>query len=244
MFAVLGISSVAQVKSSSGGTASSSGSANAGPLSAATAVSGKLQSDLNVKQARVGDKVILKTASDVKQNGAVIIKKGSTLAGRVTEVSQKTKGNASSSIGVVFSELVQGGRSVPINATIMSIVAANSSAQSTVADDLFASTSTSSSSSTRASSGGLLGGVTNTVGNTVNSTLGTVGDLSSTGVQTVDSAANTVSGSLRGLNISNSTNSSVSGGSTLSMPGKDLRIEQGSTFNLSLTSSTSVSKAQ
>ncbi len=246
LLTALSISATAQVNSSTGAVASSTGSTNAGPLSAATAVSGKLQSDLNVKKAGVGDKVFLKTTNDVKQNGKVVIKKGSTIAGHVTQVTKNAKGNAGSSIGVMFSELVQGGRSIPIDATIMSIVSASSASQAALNNDIFAASSSSASSSTRSNSGagGLLGGVTNTVGGTLNSTVNTVGDVTSTGVGNVGSASNTVSGSLRGLTISNSSGGSVSGGTTLTMPGKDLRIDQGSTVNLSVSNSTSVSKSQ
>ena len=207
-----------------------------------TYVAGRLQNSLDVKKAKVGDEVVLKTTSAVKQNGKAVIAKGSTLVGRVTEVQKKAKGNASSSIGIVFQQLQQGGRSLPINAVITSVIQANSAATMS-SDDLFASGSTSTRSTTAAStSGGLLGGVTNTVGGVANATTQTLGGVTDIVAGTAAATTGVVSGSLRGLSISQSTGASAQGGSTLNMAGKDLRLEKGTTFNLAISSSTSVEK--
>ena len=207
-----------------------------------TYVAGRLQNSLDVKKAKVGDEVVLKTTSAVKQNGKAVIAKGSTLVGRVTEVQKKVKGNANSSIGIVFQQLQQGGRSLPINAVITSVIQANSAATMS-SDDLFASGSTSTRSTTAAStSGGLLGGVTNTVGGVANATTQTLGGVTDIVAGTAAATTGVVSGSLRGLSISQSTGASAQGGSTLNMAGKDLRLEKGTTFNLAISSSTSVEK--
>ena len=208
-----------------------------------TYVAGRLQNSLDVKKAKVGDEVVLKTTSAVKQNGKAVIAKGSTLVGRVTEVQKKAKGNASSSIGIVFQQLQQGGRSLPINAVITSVIQANSAATLSSDDDFFASGSTSTRSTTAAStSGGLLGGVTNTVGGVANATTQTLGGVTDIVAGTAAPTTGVVSGSLRGLSISQSTGASAQGGSTLNMAGKDLRLEKGTTFNLAISSSTSVEK--
>lgn len=216
----------------------------AASIASGTNVAGKLQNSLDVKKAKVGDQVVLKTTSAVKQNGKAVIAKGSTLVGRVTEVQKMAKGSANSSIGIAFEQIQQGGRSLPINAVITSVVQANSAASLSSDDDLFASNSTSSRSTAGASSGGggLLGGVTSTVGGVANVTTQTVGSLANTTGNVVSSTGGAVTGSIRGLSISQSSSASAQGGSTLNMAGRDLRLEKGTTFNLAISSSTSVQK--
>lgn len=223
-----------------------------------TNVAGRLQNSLDVKKAKVGDQVILKTTSSVKQDGKVVIAKGSKLIGHVTEVQKRAKGNADSRIGVVFDKLQQGGNEVPINAMITSVIQATTAASVSSGDDLFASGSGSASSTSTSSAGGggllggtggLIGGVTSTVSGAANTTVNTVGGAANAVGSVTNTVAangvattNIVSGPLRGLSISNATGASAQGGSTLSMAGKDLRLEKGATFNLALTSSTSVEK--
>lgn len=217
----------------------------AASIASGTNVAGKLQNTLDVKKAKVGDQVVLKTTSAVKQNGKAVIAKGSTLVGRVTDVQKTANGSANSSIGIAFEQIQQGGRSLPINAVITSLVQANSAASLSSDDDLFASSSTSSRSTARSSSGGgggLLGGVTNTVGGVATVTTQTVGSLANTTGNVVSSTGGVVTGSLRGLSISQSSLASVQGGSTLNMAGRDLRLEKGTTFNLAISSSSSVQK--
>jgi hypothetical protein len=94
----------------------------------------------------------------------------------------------------------------------------------------------------------LLGGVGNTVSGAVNTTTSTVGNVAGStsnavgntvGV-TTSTAANTtgnLAGSLKGLQITQSSNASAEGGSTLSLTGRNLRLESGTTFNLAVSSS-------
>lgn len=228
-------------------------------LNGATDISATLQNSLNVERAQVGDEVILKTKKAVKENGQVIIEKGSLLVGRVTEVSERAKGMAASKIGVVFDTLRQNGENIAINAMITSITQA--AVNTRVADDdVFASGSgsgsvrstTQTSSSSSSGGGGLLGGVTNTVGGVVNTTASTVGSVAGTATQTVtpvvDTVGNTVGGTtrtlgsnIRGLQISQSANASASGGSTLTLNGGNLKLDKGTTFNLNITEAGSIS---
>lgn len=235
-------------------------SANAGQnssvgsgIASGTQVSGQLQNSLDVQKANVGDQVLLKTTKAVKQGGQVVIAKGSTLVGRVTEVAKRTKGNAGSSIGVLFDSIRQGGSQMPITASITSVLQA-ATAASFDSTDNSGMMSTSGQASTRSSSsggggGGLLGGVgntvggvTNTVGGVANSATQTVGGLTNTVGQTVGSTTGSLAGSVRGLSISQSSSASAQGGSTLSMSNGNLRLDKGTTFNLSVSNSSSVGK--
>lgn len=227
------------------GSASATGSGEVGSvLAAGTSLEAQLQSMVDVKKSRVGDQVILKTTKAIKQNGETVVPKGSRLIGRVTEVKQKTKDNALSKIGIVFDRLQGKELDMPINASIVSITAAQVSA---AAGDLFAGdVSGSSSTSGRASSGGssgggLLGGVGSTVGGVVSTATSTVGSVAGTATSTVGNTVGTTTGTVgrtvNGLQISQSASGSASSSSTISAQGKDVKLEKGATFQLKVDGS-------
>lgn len=219
-------------------------------LESGTQVAGELQNTIDVRKAKVGDQVILKTTQAIKSGGRTIVGKGSRLVGHVTEVAQKTKGNGESRLGILFDRLEQGSLELPIAATISSIASGRASTRANN-DDLFAGNSSaggsaSSSSSTRSSSssGGLLGGVGSTVNSTTSTVGGVVGSTTSAAGSAVDSTTgavgNTATGvgrSLSGIQISESSSTSVEGSSVLSLQGGNLRLEKGTNFNLVLTQS-------
>lgn len=222
-------------------------------LQSDTQLAAQLESTLDARHAKVGDRVILKTTQAVKQNGEVVIPKGAQLIGRVTDVQQQTKSNGESHLALAFDKLRSGSTEVPITASILSITQARTRAQSndsSIDSDLMgqSSASTRSSSAGRTSNGGgLLGGVGNTVGGAVNTTTSTVGNVAGTTTSAVGSTvgaststAGNLTGSLRGLNITQSSSASAQGGSTLSLTGGNLRLESGTTFNLAVSNSTSV----
>jgi hypothetical protein len=212
-------------------------------LESGTQLVAQLQNMIDVRKVKEGDQVILKTTRAIQSNGEVIIKKGATLIGHVTQVQAKSKENNQSNLSLVFDRLETGSLSMPINATISSVTRA---ATMVNVDDTMFGTSQSAGSrntvSTRSQgSGGLLGGVTNTVGGAVNTTTQTVGGATQTlgGVvdsttgplgQTTGSAGNT----LAGLQILQSTSGSAEGSSTLALSGGNLRLEKGTSFNLLL----------
>jgi len=249
---------MAQTTSSSGNTQASNRTAAQKQgrqidLQSDTQLAAQLESTLDARHAKVGDRVILKTTQAVKQNGQVVIPKGSQLIGRVTDVQQQTKSSGESHLALAFDRLRSGSTEVPITASILSITQAHTRAQSndsSIDSDLMSqsSASTRSSSAGRTSNGGgLLGGVGNTVGGAVNTTTSTVGNVAGTTTSAVGSTvgastgtAGNLTGSLRGLNITQSSSASAQGGSTLSLTGSNLRLESGTTFNLAVSNSTSV----
>ena len=214
-------------------------------LDSGTRVTGELQSAIDARKAKVGDQVVLRTTQAIKSQGRTVVNKGSRLIGHVTEVSQKSKSNSESRIGLLFDRLEGGSLNMPIAATITSVVNGSANARANN-DDIFASNGGSSTSSSARSTssrtasgnnGGLLGGVTSTVGNVVGATTSAVGATvdSTTGV-----VGNTTAGlgrSLGGIQISESSDTSVQGSSVLSLQGGNLRLEKGTTFNLLLTQS-------
>ena len=230
-------------------------------LASNTALAAQLENSLDARRAKVGDSVVLKTTQAVKQDGEVIVPKGSRLIGRVTEVQQRTKSNGESRIGVAFDRLQKDALDMPITATIVSITQARAQTRtmdSSMDSDMMSSSST--RSSTRSSGGaqgggGLLGGVGNTVGGVVNTTTSTVGNVAGNATTAVGSTvgattntttttAGNLTGSLKGLQISQSSSASADGGSTLSLGTGDLHLESGTTFHLLVRSSTNAGTPQ
>jgi hypothetical protein len=205
-------------------------------------IEGQLQNAVDVKRAKVGDEVLLKTTKAVKQNGQTVIPKGSMLLGRVTEVAKRSKGNSVSRLGMIFDRLQGRDLTVPISASIVSITNAAGRVQAAefAESDLFGSTGTSASGSTRngGGSGGLLGGVTGTVGGVLNTTTQTVGSTVNTATNTVGGATETIGRTAHGLTISNeaSAGGSAQSASILSAAGRDIRLEKGATIGLRLNS--------
>ncbi|MEO7970626.1 MAG: hypothetical protein ABI698_04950 [bacterium] len=222
-------------------------------LDSGTRLVGELQSTIDARKAKVGDQVVLKTTQAIKAQGRTVVSKGSRLVGHVTEVSQRGKSSAESRIGLLFDRLEGGSLNMPIAATITSVV--NGSARARANDeDLFAgdagstTSARASSGSSRSSSSGngnLLGGVVNsttsTVGNVVGGTTAAVGSTVDSTANVVGNTATGVGRSLGGIQISQSSNTSVAGSSVLSLQGGNLHLEKGTTFNLMLTQSASAS---
>jgi hypothetical protein len=214
-------------------------------LFAGSSIDAELTSTLDVRKAKVGDSVVLKTKKAVKQDGEVILNKGAKLIGRVTDVQQRGKNAAESKIGMVFDRIEGKGLSAPITASIVSIT--DTRAAASVADTAMADVSGSSRSSGRASSGSsggllgggrLVGGVGNTVGGVVNTTTQTAGNVVGTAGNTVGSATGTVGRSLNGVRLTQSASGSATSSTTVSSANKNLRLEKGVTFNVLLTGGT------
>lgn len=215
-------------------------------IESGTQIAAQLQQSLNVEKSRVGDTVVLKTAKAVKQEGNVVVPKGALLLGKVTQVQKREKGMESSRIGVLFDTLKQGDMSMPITASIVSITRAAAETSANIpGTDVTSSGNATSSTRTSASSsggGGLLGGVGNTVGSVVNTTTGVVGGVTDTAGQTLGGTTNALGGAISGLSVSQSANADANGSSTLSLTGGNLKLEKGTTFNLSLSESAEVKK--
>jgi hypothetical protein len=207
-----------------------------GAISAATTVEAELQKQLDVRNARVGDAVLLRTTKAVKHNGETVIAKGASVVGRITDVKENAKNRGGSAITMVFDRIQNGGETVPVSATIVSRM---NIAASTAVDDTFASdiSGNSRTSGSAASSGGsgLLGGLGNTVSGVVGGATQTVGSTVNTATQAAAGTTASVGRTVGGLQISGSASGSASGSSTISTSGKNLRLEKGAKFNLAVT---------
>src|ERR1700724_3201341 len=64
------------------------------------------QSQGSVQTNKSGDRVEARAAQDVKQDGKVVLKKGTRLVGHVTEAQARTKEQTQSQLGIVFDQAV------------------------------------------------------------------------------------------------------------------------------------------
>lgn len=225
---------------SADGKGTTAASAEALQLQSGLQLVAQLQNRLDIRKAKEGDRVVLKTTKAIRTNSEVMIQKGATLIGHITNVQKKSKDTGQSSLSLVFDRLETGSLSLPINATITSITQAATMVQ--VDDSMFGAPQMGAGNSvSRPSqgSGGLLGGITSTVGGVVNTTTQTVGGTAQTlgGVvnSTTDGAGNVTSAAangLSGLRILQATDASAEGSSTLALTGGNLRLEKGTSFNL------------
>jgi hypothetical protein len=270
----LGLTALGQGQQTSRISGSQSSNANASArqgnksgdvsLAQGTRIDGELQKTVDVKNAHVGDEVLLKTTRDIKQNGRTVVSKGSVLMGHVTDVARRSKQNGTSRLGMVFDRVQGKNLDAPINASIVSLIQAAASVRAAdMADaDVFGSSNASGSSSRSSSSssgggllggagntvGGLTGGVTDMAGGVVNSAGQTVGGVTNTAGRTLGNTTGRITQSANGIQIFNSNSASGSapagGGSILSSSRSDIRLEKGATLGLELNSSTSASASR
>lgn len=204
-----------------------------------TVLDAKLLSSLNTKNAEVGDEVVLKVTKSIKQDGEVLVPKGTKLIGRVTDVKRRTKNDKSSKLSMVFDRLQNKNLSAPINASIVSIAGAAGNLQ---AGDMFGSrasgrSSTSGNASGGSGGGGLLGGATSTAGSVLGATTGTVGGVSDTVGGTVHGTRPAVGRTLNGIRLTQSLNVNAEGSSTLSAESNNIKLNKGTRFRLQLNES-------
>ena len=253
IFASAGLASAQQAETRAAGNMSTQASSSVSQgtksinLESGTRLSGELQNAIDVRKAKVGDEIVLKTTKAIKSEGRTVVAKGARLLGRVTEVAEKTKTENASRIGVLFDRLEQGSLAVPISATISSITSVG--AQAAFSDEDFSAGGSGSArtSTSAGSNGSLLGGVGNVVGSTAQTVGTAAGNTTSAVGSTVNSTTGAVGSNATGLGrslgriqISESSSSSVEGGSVLSLQGANMRLEKGTTFNLTLTQSATI----
>ena len=111
-------------------------SKNALALSEGTTMNAALAGSLDVKKNKPGDRIEARTTQDVKQDGKVVLRKGTHLIGHVTEVQARAKDQTQSQLGVAFDHAeLRDGQQVPLNASIQALAAAQSTAQASAGDD-------------------------------------------------------------------------------------------------------------
>jgi hypothetical protein len=200
----------------------------------------ELSKSIDSKKAKVGDEVTARVISDVRSGGAVAIPRGSKLLGKVTEANARSKGDATSSLGIVFDRAVfKNGTTLNLVSTIQAVIAPPETQSMPLPEP------SSGGAGPEGSSGGMAGGSGSTasaIGNTAGSAVGAVG-------RTVDSTTQTAAGDLnanarlganapvltgqttgvvgiKGLELNASTSSAASG-SVFTTSSKSVKLENG-----------------
>jgi hypothetical protein len=180
---------------------------NSTNLSSGSKINATLATALDAKRSKPGDQVEARTAEDVKQDGKVVMKKGTRIIGHVTQAQARAKGQNESQLGILFDHAVmKNGQEMPLNASIQALAAAQSAttASAAGADDLAASNANLGSAQGAArSSGGLAGGVASTANATAGAATGTVMNTASSTNANAAGTLNTATrstGAVGGLN--------------------------------------------
>jgi hypothetical protein len=166
---------------------------NSADIASGTTMNATLSHPVDAKKNKAGDEVTAKTTEAVKSDGKVIIPKGSTLKGHVTQATAREGANSHSALGITFDRVVMGGgREIPVNFTIQAISAAETmaSTSSSFGDSALSSGGSMGGGATGGghASGGLLGGVGSTAGGAVGTAGGAAGNVGGATTGTVNSA--------------------------------------------------------
>src|SRR5215469_6500201 len=119
------VGGVAAQNSETAKTAPATPSGQITELPAGMALAAELTKGIDSRKAKQGDPVYARTTQDMLANGRVVIPHDSKLTGHITEAEGRPKGqkgDANSTIGIVFDRLmIKGGSELPIHASIQAI---------------------------------------------------------------------------------------------------------------------------
>lgn len=238
-------------------------------LAAGTAVNAELDKSLDSKKAKAGDPVTARTTEAVKEDGRVVLPKGTKLTGRVTRASARGKGDADSTLGVQFDRAeLKGAQEMAVQLTLQAL-AAPAGVSAIGGDDLQGMGGAGGSA---AAGGGGRTGVGAPVGGAVSGAAGTVARTTGSVAGAADSSANattnaaagvaggtgaTTQGAVGGLNSSGQLTSNSRGvfglnglslsadasnstqGSVVASSGKSVRLDSGTRLLLTAQMNTS-----
>jgi hypothetical protein len=208
-------------------------------LGSGTTIQAQLTKALDAKKAKPGDEVTAKAMQDVKSNGQVVIRKGSTLVGHVTQAQARSSENAESKLGVVFDRaLLKDGSAVTLNAMVQALAAAQTAPASLANDDIGMAGGPVGAPQPRMGGGGM-GGVTGAVGSTVGGVANTAGSVAGSATGSVGGAVNGVGAAggtlnsasrgvigMQGLTL-NSASSGSAQGSVISSTTQNVKLDSG-----------------
>jgi hypothetical protein len=91
-------------------------------LPGGTSVNAQLNSSVDSKKAKVGDKVEAHTTEEIKYAGKTIVPMGTKLEGHVTEATARSKGDSGSTLAIQFDKAIpKKGEEIPLNVSILAI---------------------------------------------------------------------------------------------------------------------------
>ncbi|HLJ41390.1 MAG TPA: hypothetical protein VKT50_07860 [Candidatus Acidoferrales bacterium] len=210
-----GVQSAASASASGSANASANAGGTSAGVSSGMTINTELQTTLDARKCHPGQRVVAKTTQDVKEDGHVVLRKGTQLIGHVTEAQARTKANAQSSVGIVFDEAVtKKGEEVPFHATIQALAAAQSTSAASLDNDMMEPSGAPMGSGGGSMGGGVVGGAGSAVGSAAGATRGMAGNVPQTANGTLGATSATAAsagGNLRGLNAAGQLTSASSG---------------------------------
>jgi hypothetical protein len=185
---------------------------NSANISSGMKIDATLATSLDAKRSKPGDEVEARTEEDIKQDGKVVLKKGTRLVGHVTQAQQRANGQSESQLGIAFDHAVlKNGQDVPFNATILALASARSAASSsTGSDDIMAGSNGMGSTQGSARSGGLINGAASTAGSATGSVMNTAASVPTAASGSLNSATRS-SDAVGGLNSAGRLSSNSNG---------------------------------
>jgi hypothetical protein len=247
-----------------GGSAAAKGQQAQSSLAAGTAVNAELDKSLDSKKAKVGDAVTARTTEAVKEDGKVVLPKGSKLVGHLTRASARGKGDDDSTLGVQFDRAeLKSGQEMAVQLTLQAI-AAPPGVAAIGGDDLQGTGTSGSMGGASRTGAGAPAPVGGAVSGAASTAARTTGDVSGAATSTVNSTANTAAGAttqaatgglnssgqlaansrgvfgLNGLSLSAEASNSTQG-SVIASSGKSVRLDSGTRLLLTTQANTSAS---
>lgn len=191
-----------------GAAANSQANANAneknqaaqGSLAAGTAINAELDKSLDSKKAKVGDAVTARTTEAIKEDGKVVLPKGTKLIGHVTRASARSKGDSDSTLAMQFDRAeMKGGQEISVQLNVQAMAAAPGAA-SIGGDDL--QSMGSAGAGAAAGGRGAAGGVASTVGGAASGAASTVPRTTQGAAGTVNSTVDSTTNAAAGVSTS------------------------------------------
>jgi len=98
------------------------GETQAATLPNGSAMNAALNSSVDSKKAKVGDKVEAHTTDAMVEDGKEIVPKGAKLEGRITEATARSKGDSGSTLAIQFDKAIpKKGGEIPLNVLIVAV---------------------------------------------------------------------------------------------------------------------------
>jgi hypothetical protein len=199
------------------------------------AIRATITSSIDSKKLKKDDKVTAETNAETKMGDKIVMPRGAKLVGHVTHSAARSKGDAYSSVGIVFDKaILKHNQEIPLNVTIEALASAPQSAMS-AAPDMGPSPSPAGGMSGRPGTPSTTppptannsSNVENTIGNTdtnnANAGKGAVGGLDNSGMLTPQSRG--VFG-LQGIGLAAGT-LGAEPGTVITSTGKEVRLDSG-----------------
>jgi hypothetical protein len=99
----------------------------AGTLPSGTAINAQLNSSVDSKKAKAGDKVEAHTTAAIKYDGKIILPQGAKLEGHIMEATARSKGDSGSTLAIQFDRAIpRKSEEIPLHVAILAIAAPQS----------------------------------------------------------------------------------------------------------------------